>query len=87
MAKKNRLIDLNDMLFEQIQNIQDPEENTNLELEIKKSAAISQLAGNVIEIHKLAFKASQERGTELDYLDYQFGIQNKDTKSIEPSTN
>lgn len=69
---KNKLIDLNNALFEQLERIQNPDKHEKLEVEIKKAQSMNELSKNIIEIHKLAYKAAKEKGRDLDYLDFQF---------------
>lgn len=48
---------LNDILFEQLQNIVDPDENTDINQELKKANAICNVADKIISIADLSLKA------------------------------
>lgn len=56
--KKNEHFDnLNKILFEQLQNIVDPDENVDINQELKKANAICNIADKVISIADLSLKA------------------------------
>ena len=56
--KKNENFDnLNKILFEQLQNIVDPEKGTDISQELKKANAICNIADKVIGIADLSLKA------------------------------
>ena len=56
--KKNENFDnLNKILFEQLQNIVDPEKETDISQELKKANAICNIADKVISIADLSLKA------------------------------
>ncbi|MCU0329333.1 MAG: hypothetical protein MUE53_10110 [Chitinophagales bacterium] len=69
---KNKLSDLNNALFQQLENIQNPEEGTDVAMEIEKAKAITGISTNIINIHKLAYQAAKESGREEDFLETQF---------------
>ena len=48
---------LNDILFEQLQNIVDPDEGTDINQELKKANAICNVADKIISIADLSLKA------------------------------
>ena len=56
--KKNDNFDnLNKILFEQLQNIVDPDEGTDINQELKKANAICNVADKIISIADLSLKA------------------------------
>lgn len=60
MGTRNTLVDLNDYLFLQIERLNDEElTGEALETELKKSRALSQLAGNVIGAAGLVLEATK----------------------------
>lgn len=60
MGTRNTLVDLNDYLFLQIERLNDEDLNgEELETELKKSKALSQLAGNVIGAAGLVLEATK----------------------------
>ncbi len=54
--KKNSLGSLNKILFEQLQNIIDPEEGTDMQNELKKANAVCNIADKLIGIADLSLK-------------------------------
>lgn len=55
--KNDGLSKLNSILFEQLQNIIDPEDGTDLNQELKKANAICNIADKIINIEDLSLKA------------------------------
>lgn len=55
--KTDKLDNLNNILFEQLQNIVDPEEGTDISQEIKKANAVCNVADKIIAIADLSLKA------------------------------
>lgn len=53
---KENLPSLNKILFEQLQNIVDPEKNTNMQQELKKANAVCNIADKIIGIADLTLK-------------------------------
>jgi hypothetical protein len=54
----NKMGDLNNHLFEQLERLNDPDiEGEELEAEIKRSKAMTDVAGKIIENARLAFDA------------------------------
>lgn len=45
---KNKITDLNNILFEQLENLMDAETDEELEKEINRSKAVSSIASNII---------------------------------------
>ncbi len=62
-GKKNSLDNLNKALFEQLQNIIDPEKNNDISQELKKANTVCNIADKIISIADLSLKAEifQER--------------------------
>lgn len=62
----NQLIDLNNMLFEQMERLNDDENSQEqFEREIKKSKAMSAIADKILQVQEMAFnivKATDEMG-------------------------
>ncbi len=57
--QKNKLGDLNTILFEQLQNIVDPEKNVDITQELKKATTVCNVADKIIKIADLAFNAEK----------------------------
>lgn len=55
--KTDKLDNLNNILFEQLQNIVDPEEGTDISQELKKANTICNIADKIINIADLSLKA------------------------------
>jgi hypothetical protein len=55
--KNDNFKKLNDILFEQLQNIVDPDEDTDINHELKKANAICNVADKIISIADLSLKA------------------------------
>lgn len=55
--KKDNFEKLNNMLFEQLENIVDPNEETDINFEFKKANAICNIADKIISIADLSLKA------------------------------
>lgn len=57
---RNTLADLNNHLFEQLERLNEPDlHNEELDLEIKRSEAVSNLARTIIENGKLSLQAKK----------------------------
>jgi len=55
---RNKLSDLNNHLFEQLERLNDEElSNEDLEKEIKRQRSMSELATNIIEINRISMDA------------------------------
>lgn len=60
MAKKNRLVDLNDHLFEQLEKLNDDElDGEKLDQEIKRANAMTNIAQNIIAVSDIALRAQK----------------------------
>lgn len=57
--KEDGLSKLNKILFEQLQNIVDPEEGTDMQKEFKKAGAVCNVADKIINIANLSLKYKQ----------------------------
>lgn len=55
--KKDKLDTLSNILFEQLQNIVDPEDNTDINQELKKANTVCNVADKIISIADLTLKA------------------------------
>lgn len=55
--KNDNFGDLKKILFEQLQNIVDPEDDTDISLELKKANAVCNVADKIISIADLSLKA------------------------------
>ena len=55
--KNDKFNELNNILFEQLQNIVDPEDGTDMKEELKKANAICNVADKIISIADLSLKA------------------------------
>lgn len=65
--KKNTILDLNDILFAQLEKLSDDDlKGEDLHEEILRSKAISEISKNVIMNANLAFKVSQARDISRD---------------------
>jgi hypothetical protein len=70
VGTRNKLNDLNNHLFEQLERLNDDELNgDDLKLEIDRSKAITQIASNIIQNGYLALKALKH------FDDYGYGMQ------------
>lgn len=58
---RNKLEDLNNLLFEMAERIMDDDEDDTelLEANIKKAKALSAISGNIIEMNRLALDATK----------------------------
>ena len=63
--KKNQLEDLNKILFEQLQNIVDPEKKTDISQELKKANAVCNVADKLISIADLSLRAEKFHDQQL----------------------
>ena len=55
---KNKLSDLNNHLFEQLERLNDQElSNEDLEKEIKRAKSMGEIASNIIEVNKISLDA------------------------------
>lgn len=55
---QNKLIDLNNILFEQIERINDDDLNEDdLKIQLNKAKHINDIAKNIVDINRLAFDA------------------------------
>ena len=64
---RNRLSDLNNHLFEQLERLNDTDiTEQELKVEITRSKAMSDVAKNIIENGKLALEASKFRDARTD---------------------
>lgn len=58
--KKNRLLDLNDHLFEQLERLNDDDlKGEDLDQEIKRAASISNISKQIIDTGRLALDAKK----------------------------
>jgi len=55
--KENKFDNLNNILYEQLQNIVDPEDKTDINQELKKANAVCNIADKLINIADLSLKA------------------------------
>lgn len=66
MSKKNTLLALNDVLFDQLQRLNDPKlEGDNLELELRKSKAMTDVGKTIISNASLVLKAQVAKDEKL----------------------
>lgn len=66
MSNKNTLLALNDVLFDQLQRLKDPKlEGDNLELELRKSKAITDVGKTIISNASLVLKAQVAKDEKL----------------------
>lgn len=59
MAKNNKIIDLNDHLFEQLERLLDAEDSEEIEREVKRSRAINNIATCITANAAIALKAQK----------------------------
>lgn len=59
MAKNNKIIDLNNHLFEQLERLLDAEEDAEIEREVKRSRAINNIATCITANAAMALKAQE----------------------------
>lgn len=80
---RNKLSDLNDHLFAQIERLTDNENtDTCVDLEVSRSKALTQLAGCIVNTHKIvldAVKFSSEEG-KSDIIPSTFGVEYNETQ-------
>lgn len=66
MSNKNTLLALNDVLFDQLQKLNDPKlEGDNLELELSKSKAMTDVGKTIISNASLVLKAQVAKDEKL----------------------
>lgn len=66
MSNKNTLLALNDVLFDQLQKLNDPKlEGDNLELELRKSKAMTDIGKTIISNASLVLKAQVAKDEKL----------------------
>lgn len=66
MSNKNTLLALNDVLFDQLQRLNDPKlEGDNLELELRKSKAMTDVGKTIISNASLVLKAQVAKDEKL----------------------
>ena len=61
---RNKLMDLNDLLFEQLENLITAETNEEIDRVLKTSKAVSSLASNIIATANLSLEAQK---VKLEY--------------------
>lgn len=59
MAKNNKIIDLNNHLFEQLERLLDAEDEAEIEREVKRSKAINNIATCITTNAAIALKAQK----------------------------
>lgn len=67
MSTRNTLTDLNDLLFEQLEKIVDPDDDITeeeMKLEIEKAKVVEKIASNIVHIADVSVKATK---LKLDY--------------------
>jgi len=76
---KNKLIDLNNHLFAQLERLSD-EDNAGekLQEEIERSKAVGSIARNIIDNARLALDAQKALGDSVRTLPAMIGIEDKD---------
>lgn len=76
---KNKLIDLNNHLFAQLERLSD-EDNSGekLQEEIERSKAVGSIARNIIDNARLALDAQKALGDSVRTLPAMIGIESKD---------
>lgn len=79
----NKLEDLNNHLFAQIERLtdeQETEEEYKLKMEIDRSNALVELSSQVVNVHKIVLEAASlthKMGVDSEYLPKTFGIEPK----------
>lgn len=66
---RNKIMDLNDLLFEQLENLITAESEDEVKLQVSKSKAVSSLATNIINTANISLEAKKlqlEYGTNLE---------------------
>ena len=56
---RNKLMDLNDLLFEQLESLVTAETTEEIDIALKKSKAVSSLASNIINTASVALEAKK----------------------------
>lgn len=75
---KNKLIDLNNHLFAQIERLSDEAtKGENLKEEIERSRAVGGIARNIIDNARLALEAQKALGDSVRTLPAMIGIEEK----------
>ena len=76
---RNKLMDLNDILFEQLENLVTAEDENEIKMEINRAKAVSGIATNIIETANLSLQAKKiqlEYALEDNSLIPQLGNEN-----------
>ncbi|MDY0037970.1 MAG: hypothetical protein RBS05_18825 [Zoogloea oleivorans] len=75
---KNKLIDLNNHLFAQLERLSDKDNSgENLQEEIERSKAVGSIARNIIDNARLALDAQKALGDSVRTLPAMIGIEDK----------
>lgn len=77
---RNKLMDLNDLLFEQLEKLVTAESDEEIKNEISRSKAVSRIATNIIETANISLEAKKiqlEYGVEESTLIPQLGNKNE----------
>lgn len=78
---KNKLIDLNNHLFAQLERLFDEETaGEKLSEEIERSRAVGGIARNIIDNARLALDAQKALGDTVRKLPLMLGVENKDVE-------
>jgi len=76
---KNKLIDLNNHLFAQLERLSDEDNSGDkLQEEIERSKAVGSIARNIIDNARLALDAQKALGDSVRTLPAMIGIESKD---------
>jgi hypothetical protein len=78
---KNKLIDLNNHLFEQLERLNDSDlTGDQLNLEIERSRAMAMVSTKIIENARLALDAQKALGDLVNHLPSMIGIEHDEDK-------
>lgn len=82
---KNRLEDLNNLLFEQIQNLVDPEKETDVKEQISKAKAVAELASVIVDGAKTQVQYCKVTNSQINGSFFNVKTNNNQLLEIKPN--